>query len=237
MRGASLRYKLGETRRGSNQRTHSQHNTGLRCSAHGGLRRGGVRELPPAAALRCCPACSVPPAAAPSFLCGPRTSPRGVPAATEAQMLTLSADMDESSSLLDLLECSVCLERLDTTAKVLPCQHTFCRRCLENIVSSRNELRCPECRILVDCGVDDLPANILLVRLLDGIKQRPQRGSISGGGGGVGAGGRQSLAGGSLHGYAAGLCASPPGIAIRELPVPTRSSPVKVGYFPTIHTT
>ncbi|XP_051259905.1 E3 ubiquitin-protein ligase SH3RF3-like isoform X4 [Dicentrarchus labrax] len=138
-------------------------------------------------------------------------------------MLTLSADMDESSSLLDLLECSVCLERLDTTAKVLPCQHTFCRRCLENIVSSRNELRCPECRILVDCGVDDLPANILLVRLLDGIKQRPQRGS----GGGVGAGGRQSLAGGSLQGYAAGISASPPGSAIRELPVAIRSSPVK----------
>ncbi|KAF0021372.1 hypothetical protein F2P81_026375 [Scophthalmus maximus] len=145
-------------------------------------------------------------------------------------MLALSADMDESSSLLDLLECSVCLERLDTTARVLPCQHTFCRRCLENIVSSRNELRCPECRILVDCGVDDLPANILLVRLLDGIRQRPQRGS---GGGGVGAGGRLSLvAGGSLHGYAAGLSASPPGSAVRELPVATRSSPVKVGYFP-----
>uniref|UniRef100_A0A667Z4M6 RING-type E3 ubiquitin transferase n=1 Tax=Myripristis murdjan TaxID=586833 RepID=A0A667Z4M6_9TELE len=139
-------------------------------------------------------------------------------------MLTLSADMDESSSLLDLLECSVCLERLDTTAKVLPCQHTFCRRCLENIVSSRNELRCPECRILVDCGVDDLPANILLVRLLDGIKQRPLRGS---GGGGVGAGGRQPLAGGSLQGYAAGISASPPGSGIRELPIATRSSPVK----------
>uniref|UniRef100_A0A8C2JGW8 RING-type E3 ubiquitin transferase n=1 Tax=Cyprinus carpio TaxID=7962 RepID=A0A8C2JGW8_CYPCA len=91
--------------------------------------------------------------------------------------------MDESS-LLDLLECSVCLERLDTSAKVLPCQHTFCRRCLENIVSSRHELRCPECRILVDCAVDDLPANILLVRLLDGIKQRPRNG-----------GGRAALAG------------------------------------------
>nr|XP_057937423.1 E3 ubiquitin-protein ligase SH3RF3-like [Doryrhamphus excisus] len=135
-------------------------------------------------------------------------------------MITLSADMDESSSLLDLLECSVCLERLDTTAKVLPCQHTFCRRCLENIVSSRNELRCPECRILVDCGVDDLPANILLVRLLDGIKQRPQRGSI-------GAGSRQTLAGGSLQGCAAGISAPPAGSAIRELPVATRSSPVK----------
>ncbi|XP_071991908.1 E3 ubiquitin-protein ligase SH3RF3 isoform X2 [Engystomops pustulosus] len=84
-----------------------------------------------------------------------------------------AADMDESS-LLDLLECSVCLERLDTSARVLPCQHTFCRRCLQSIVSSRNELRCPECRILVECGVDDLPANILLVRLLDGIRQRPR---------------------------------------------------------------
>lgn len=118
--------------------------------------------------------------------------------------------MDESS-LLDLLECSVCLERLDTSAKVLPCQHTFCRRCLENIVSSRHELRCPECRILVDCSVDDLPANILLVRLLDGIKQRPRGGA-----------GRPALAGG-----AAGLSASPPGTAARDLPVNTRSSPVK----------
>lgn len=166
------------------------------------------------------PECSV----ALLLLHGTQTSRRGVPD-TEAQMLTLSADMDESSSLLDLLECSVCLERLDTTAKVLPCQHTFCRRCLENIVSSRNELRCPECRILVDCGVDDLPANILLVRLLDGIKQRPQRGS----GGGMGAG-RQSLVGGSLQGYAAGISAAPPGSAIRELPVANRSSPVKVGH-------
>lgn len=119
--------------------------------------------------------------------------------------------MDESS-LLDLLECSVCLERLDVSARVLPCQHTFCRRCLENIVSSRHELRCPECRILVDCAVDDLPANILLVRLLDGIKQRPRNG-----------GGRPSLAG-----CAAGVSASPPGTTVRDLPVATRSSPVKV---------
>ncbi|XP_074525006.1 E3 ubiquitin-protein ligase SH3RF1 isoform X2 [Halichoeres trimaculatus] len=82
--------------------------------------------------------------------------------------------MDESV-LLDLLECPVCLERLDASAKVLPCQHTFCRRCLQGILGSRGELRCPECRTLVECAVDELPSNILLVRLLDGIKQRPRR--------------------------------------------------------------
>ncbi|XP_027754311.1 E3 ubiquitin-protein ligase SH3RF1 [Empidonax traillii] len=88
--------------------------------------------------------------------------------------------MDESA-LLDLLECPVCLERLDASAKVLPCQHTFCKRCLLGIVSSRNELRCPECRTLVDCSVDELPSNILLVRLLDGIKQRPRKPGTGGG--------------------------------------------------------
>lgn len=77
--------------------------------------------------------------------------------------------MDERT-LNELLECSVCLDRLDTSSKVLPCQHTFCRRCLEEIMSSQRELRCPECRTLVIVKVEDLPANILLVRLLEGLK-------------------------------------------------------------------
>ncbi|XP_067134442.1 E3 ubiquitin-protein ligase SH3RF1-like isoform X2 [Centruroides vittatus] len=77
--------------------------------------------------------------------------------------------MDEAF-LNDLLECSVCLEQLDSTSKVLPCQHTFCKRCLEDIVSCHKELRCPECRILVETKVEDLPCNILLIRLLEGIK-------------------------------------------------------------------
>ncbi|XP_076315382.1 E3 ubiquitin-protein ligase SH3RF1-like [Tachypleus tridentatus] len=77
--------------------------------------------------------------------------------------------MDETF-LNDILECSVCLEQLDTSSKVLPCQHTFCRRCLEEIVNSHKELRCPECRVLVDTKVEDLPCNILLIRLLEGIK-------------------------------------------------------------------
>lgn len=87
--------------------------------------------------------------------------------------------MDEAF-LTDLLECSVCLEQLDSTSKVLPCQHTFCRRCLDEIVHSHKELRCPECRILVECSVDELPLNILLVRLLEGIKNNPR---LGGGGG------------------------------------------------------
>nr|XP_002123694.2 E3 ubiquitin-protein ligase SH3RF3 [Ciona intestinalis] len=77
-----------------------------------------------------------------------------------------------SEFINDLLECSVCLKPLDQQNKVLPCQHTFCKSCLFSIVRSHKELRCPECRVLVKQKVDDLPANILLIRLLDGIKSQ-----------------------------------------------------------------
>ncbi|XP_029439389.1 E3 ubiquitin-protein ligase SH3RF2 isoform X2 [Rhinatrema bivittatum] len=73
-------------------------------------------------------------------------------------------------SVLDLLECPVCFEKLDVTAKVLPCQHTFCKPCLQRIFTARKELRCPECRAPVFCNIEELPANLLLVRLLDGIR-------------------------------------------------------------------
>ena len=82
-------------------------------------------------------------------------------------------NMDEQS-IFDILECSVCLERLDTSSRVLPCQHTFCMRCLQQILNTRGELRCPECRELAPHRlVTDLPTNILLVRLLDGMKRPP----------------------------------------------------------------
>ncbi|NXA32076.1 SH3R2 ligase, partial [Eudromia elegans] len=73
-------------------------------------------------------------------------------------------------ALLDLLECPVCFEKLDASAKVLPCQHTFCKPCLQRILKCQKELRCPECRTLVLCSIEQLPSNLLLIRLLDGAR-------------------------------------------------------------------
>ncbi|XP_053398496.1 E3 ubiquitin-protein ligase SH3RF1-like [Mercenaria mercenaria] len=87
--------------------------------------------------------------------------------------------MDEQA-LNELLECSVCLDQLDDTSKVLPCQHTFCKRCLEEIVSTKHELRCPECRFHVEMRVEDLPSNILLIRLLEGLKSQSRIASSQG---------------------------------------------------------
>ncbi|CAH0591429.1 unnamed protein product [Chrysodeixis includens] len=87
--------------------------------------------------------------------------------------------MDEGL-LNDLLECSVCLERLDTSSRVLPCQHTFCLKCLKVIVESHKELRCPECRILVEVKVEELPPNVLLMRILEGMKNSAPRKLVTG---------------------------------------------------------
>ena len=80
-------------------------------------------------------------------------------------------DGDLDTDILQVLECSVCLDQLDESCKVLPCQHTFHRRCLERIFETNGSIRCPECRILVaNVHINDLPSNILLLRLLEGLK-------------------------------------------------------------------
>ncbi|RUS82463.1 hypothetical protein EGW08_009769 [Elysia chlorotica] len=79
--------------------------------------------------------------------------------------------MDEKQ-INELIECPVCLDRLDQHCKVLRCQHTFCRRCLDEILLTKNELRCPECRALVTESLDALPTNILVMRIIEGLKTK-----------------------------------------------------------------
>lgn len=77
-----------------------------------------------------------------------------------------------------LLECPLCFQQLDVSAKVLPCQHTFCKSCLQRHETVHSQLFCPECRAPVPARtVEELPTNLLLVRLLEGLQgsQGPSR--------------------------------------------------------------
>uniref|UniRef100_A0A3P8TJR3 SH3 domain containing ring finger 2 n=1 Tax=Amphiprion percula TaxID=161767 RepID=A0A3P8TJR3_AMPPE len=77
----------------------------------------------------------------------------------------------EELVLLALLECPLCMEQLDASAKVLPCQHTFCASCLQRQEAANSQLHCPECRTPVPAWtVEELPTNLLLVRLLEGLQ-------------------------------------------------------------------
>ncbi|XP_049442150.1 E3 ubiquitin-protein ligase SH3RF2 [Epinephelus fuscoguttatus] len=77
----------------------------------------------------------------------------------------------EDLALSALLECPLCFVPLDVSAKVLPCQHTFCMSCLQRQEAAHSQLLCPECRAPVPVRtVEELPANLLLVRLLEGLQ-------------------------------------------------------------------
>ncbi|KAI3351835.1 hypothetical protein L3Q82_020677, partial [Scortum barcoo] len=77
----------------------------------------------------------------------------------------------EELALMALLKCPLCFEQLDVSAKVLPCQHTFCVSCLQRQEAAHSQLLCPECRAPVPVrSVQELPVNVLLVRLLEGLQ-------------------------------------------------------------------
>ncbi|KAM6923646.1 E3 ubiquitin-protein ligase SH3RF2 [Xenentodon cancila] len=79
----------------------------------------------------------------------------------------------EELTVMALLECPLCLEQLDATAKVLPCQHTFCMSCLQQREAAHAQLLCPECGLPVPARtVTELPENLLLVQLLGGLQGR-----------------------------------------------------------------
>uniref|UniRef100_F7B2M8 Tripartite motif containing 59 n=1 Tax=Monodelphis domestica TaxID=13616 RepID=F7B2M8_MONDO len=77
------------------------------------------------------------------------------------------------------LMCPICYSIFEDP-RVLPCSHTFCRKCLENVLQvSENVFRqsimtCPTCRYLVEFpprGIDSLPINFALRAIIEKCKK------------------------------------------------------------------
>ncbi|XP_075426714.1 tripartite motif-containing protein 59 isoform X1 [Ascaphus truei] len=84
-----------------------------------------------------------------------------------------SQDMDNFE---EELTCSICYGIFEDP-RVLPCSHTFCRNCLENVIKSADSylwrpssLRCPSCRRTAElspAGVNSLPINFALKSIIE----------------------------------------------------------------------
>ena len=77
------------------------------------------------------------------------------------------------------IKCPICLERLKEP-KILPCQHTYCLECLEEVakLNDPNTVDCPECRreykVPHVSGVKGFPDNRLMKFLLEKEKSVPK---------------------------------------------------------------
>jgi len=82
---------------------------------------------------------------------------------------------DALKKITTQLECSVCLDTY-TNPKLLPCFHTFCKKCLERLVvkdRDRHTLCCPNCRrttLLPATGVSGLQTAFHIDHLFDAHK-------------------------------------------------------------------
>ena len=50
-----------------------------------------------------------------------------------------------SKNLQDLVTCSICLEDF-TDPRALPCVHSYCKACLERLITPQGKITCPQCR-------------------------------------------------------------------------------------------
>lgn len=90
--------------------------------------------------------------------------------------------LDLQAKLAEELTCKICLDRYKDP-RALPCQHSFCHRCLKNVKVVHtplscggvgHDLPCPLCRRnhpVPIGGVEGFPKDIKLVGLLDILKQ------------------------------------------------------------------
>uniref|UniRef100_A0A2K6P1I6 Tripartite motif-containing protein 59-like n=1 Tax=Rhinopithecus roxellana TaxID=61622 RepID=A0A2K6P1I6_RHIRO len=81
------------------------------------------------------------------------------------------------------LTCPICYSIFEDP-RVLPCSHTFCRNCLENILQAsgnfyiwrplRIPLKCPNCRSIIEIaptGIESLPVNFALRAIIEKYQQ------------------------------------------------------------------
>ena len=82
----------------------------------------------------------------------------------------------------NFLNCAICLE-VYRDPRALPCQHSFCRECLEQSIGSSDDkstLVCPVCRKVVPIsrkGVTELPVHFLVNSLQETVDMEQKVGS------------------------------------------------------------
>ena len=75
-------------------------------------------------------------------------------------------------------KCSICFDQFQEP-KMLPCQHTFCLKCLENVakLNDHNTVDCPLCRKIYKVpargGVNRFKSNLLMKTLLEAKGKTP----------------------------------------------------------------
>jgi hypothetical protein len=98
----------------------------------------------------------------------------------QRSIITMATVIAAHAMLNPQLECSVCYHMF-TDPRMLPCGHTFCLKCLQDIVkaaaSKSDKIPCPTCRAEFQVGsqnLQDLPKNFTVAQLISSLPAASQ---------------------------------------------------------------
>jgi tripartite motif-containing protein 2/3 len=87
-------------------------------------------------------------------------------------------DLNSKDAIRDLIKCPICLETFNDP-RMLPCQHSFCRCCLERLVENDGRWgRCPQCRQLFRIpfnGISSFDVNRTIAQLIETFPKQSQK--------------------------------------------------------------
>ena len=89
--------------------------------------------------------------------------------------------MASPKARVECLVCSDVYDDQDLCPRMLNCGHCFCTRCLWQLLTAEDKIRCPTCRVEVNvsqAGVAGLPKNFELLRILDVTPQQQEGESL-----------------------------------------------------------
>lgn len=81
----------------------------------------------------------------------------------------------------ELSQCSICFEQYDQAARsprLLPCQHSFCTKCLTGLVKGPVSVDCPICRVNHRIKFEDVPKNRFIIQYLETLRSPNQLSSF-----------------------------------------------------------
>jgi hypothetical protein len=68
------------------------------------------------------------------------------------------------------LKCSICKDHYNENEKtprlLTKCGHTYCEECLNLMIKENNQIKCHEDDILYEDSINDLPKNMILIKLI-----------------------------------------------------------------------
>jgi hypothetical protein len=78
----------------------------------------------------------------------------------------------------EFTHCSICFEPFDDikrVPKLLPCQHSFCEKCINDLVRGPVSIDCPICRVNHRIKIEDVPKNRFIIQFLETNKNIPRQ--------------------------------------------------------------